>query len=174
MQLHKRARACALMMSLITASSVVLAAPDPVSEAVAPSDDAGPLVLQSVWINPGVFSLHFNQGYGYRQDNWGIGGQLNFNHDLALLGGSFINSNDARSHDVGILWQPLEWGPFKIGAVGGGFDGYPNMENGAWFPAVLPMVSTSYERIGVNFSIVPNYKNRLHGAFVIQLIGRVW
>ncbi len=132
------------------------------------------LAPESVWINPGFFSEHFNQSLGYRQDNWGFGAQVNLPNDLALLGGEFLNSDNTRSHDIGVLWQPWSLGPFKIGAVAGAFNGYPHYQNGAWFPAVLPMVSTHYGIVGANFSVVPNYGNRLHGAFVIQLLLRVW
>ena len=133
-----------------------------------------PWHVHSVWLNAGDYAEHFNQSLGYRQANWGFGAQLNLPNDIALLGGEFLNSNNARSHDFGVLWQPVALGPFRIGAVAGGFDGYPYMHNGGWFPAVLPMVSTSYGIVGANFSVVPNYGNRLHGAFVIQLILRVY
>lgn len=142
------------------------------------ADDAAPpdswWSPQSVWLNPGVYSEHFNQHLGYRQANWGFGAQINLPDDFALLGGEFLNSNDARSHDLGVLWQPWAIGPFKIGAVAGGFNGYPYMHNGGWFSAVLPMASITEGIVGANFSIVPNYANRLHGAFVVQLILKVW
>jgi hypothetical protein len=141
-------------------------------------DDApaasSPWDAQSLWLNPGVFSEHFDHSFGFRQDNWGFGAQLNLPNDIAVLGGEFLNSDNRRSHDIGLLWQPVALGPFKIGAVAGAFDGYPHYRNGAWFPAILPMVSTSYGIVGANFSIVPNLGNRLHGAFVIQLLLRVW
>jgi hypothetical protein len=129
---------------------------------------------ESVWVNPGVLSYHFNQSAGYRGDNWGFGAQINFPHDLALLGGTFINSDRQRSDDAGIMWQPYSLGPIKLGGVAGAFNGYPYFKNGAWFPAVLPMASTSYKWVGANVTIIPNYKNRLHGALVLQLLFKVW
>jgi hypothetical protein len=131
-------------------------------------------VPQSVWINPGVLSYHFDRHAGYREDNWGVGGQLDFDYDLALLGGTFLNSDNRRSHYFGALWQPYELGGIKLGAVAGAFDGYPFMRNGAWFPALLPMASVAYDRLGANLTVVPNYKNRLHGAIVLQLLFKVW
>ncbi|MGA2552900.1 MAG: hypothetical protein ABSF50_22380 [Burkholderiaceae bacterium] len=128
----------------------------------------------SFWVDPGVLSYHFNQHAGYRGDNWGIGGQLGFTDDLALMGGTFINSDNQRSHYFGVLWQPYDIAGIKLGGVAGGFDGYPYMHNGAWFPALLPMASYSYERVGANLTIVPNYKNRLHGALVLELLFKVW
>jgi hypothetical protein len=161
------------------AMGLILAIPVGLSPPIARADDSSSsagssYAPQSVWINPGVFSQHFNQSYGYRQENWGFGAQVNLPDNLALLGGEFINSDNARSHDIGLLWQPLSAGPFKLGAVAGGFDGYPHFHNGAWFPAVLPMASVSYGIVGANFSVIPNYGNRLHGAFVMQLLLRVW
>ena len=129
---------------------------------------------ESIWINPGELSYHFNRSAGYREDNWGFGAQLDYPHNIALLGGTFINSDRQRSHDFGVLWEPYELGPVKLGGVIGAFDGYPYMEHGGWFPAVLPMASVAYQRIGANLTVVPNYKNRLHGAVVLQLIFKVW
>ncbi len=138
------------------------------------TDPAFSYVPESIWINPGELSYHFNRSAGYREDNWGFGAQLNYPHNIALLGGTFINSDRQRSHDFGILWQPYEFGAVKLGGVVGAFDGYPYMEHGAWFPAALPMASVAYQRFGANLTIVPNYKNRLHGAVVVQLIFKVW
>lgn len=149
----------------------------PLSASAADDPESDPplsYVPESVWINPGELSYHFNRSAGYREDNWGFGAQLNYSHNLALLGGTFINSDRQRSHDFGILWQPCAIGPVKLGGVVGAFDGYPYMEHGAWFPAALPMASVAYERFGANLTVVPNYKNRLHGAVVVQFIFKVW
>ncbi len=129
---------------------------------------------RSFWINPGDDSYHFDRHAGYREDNWGIGGQIGFDHDLALLGGTFLNSDNRRSHDVGVLWEPLHFGVLKFGAVAGGFDGYPYFHSGNWFPALLPMASVEYEAVGANLTVVPNYKNKLHGAVVLQVLVRLW
>jgi hypothetical protein len=53
--------------------------------------------------------------------------------------------------------------------VVGGFNGYPKMRDGDWFLAAIPVASVEYQRVGVNFAIVPTYKERLHGAFTVQL-----
>ena len=51
----------------------------------------------------------------------------------------------------------------------GGFSGYPKMHDGGWFLAAIPVISVEYQRFGVNFAIVPTYKERLHGALSVQL-----
>ncbi len=129
---------------------------------------------ESFWIDPGLFSYHFDRHAGYREDNWGIGGQIGFEDNLALLGGTFLNSDNRRSHYAGVLWQPYELAGVRLGGVAGGFDGYPYMRNGGWFPALLPMASVAYERFGANLTVVPNYKNRLHGAVVLELLFKLW
>jgi hypothetical protein len=136
--------------------------------------DSNNYTPQALWLNAGDLSYHFQSGENFRGDNWGFGAQIDFPHDLSLLGGTFINSDRQRSYDAGVLWEPYSIGPVKLGAVAGGFNGYPYFRNGAWFPALLPMASASYQSIGANVTILPNYKNKLHGALVVQLIFKVW
>jgi hypothetical protein len=124
---------------------------------------------QQVWINPGLYSYHFDRSKNFRENNIGVGVQWLF----------AINSDRARSRYVAYQWQPLHWQPapgldVNAGVVVGAFDGYPFYRNGGWFIAPLPMVAVEGKRVGVNFSVVPNYGNRLHGALVLQLKLRVW
>ncbi|HEV7815927.1 MAG TPA: hypothetical protein VGP06_12605, partial [Janthinobacterium sp.] len=65
--------------------------------------------------------------------------------------------------------EPVALGPFRLGAVVGAFNGYPKMLDGGWFPALVPVLSYEYKRVGVNLGIVPSYKDRLYGAFSFQL-----
>ena len=83
--------------------------------------------------------------------------------------GRFYNSDRAYSNYAGVYYQPWKIGPVRIGAVVGGFNGYPKMRDGGWFPAAIPTLSYEYERVGVNIAIVPSYKDRLYGALSIQL-----
>ena len=62
----------------------------------------------------------------------------------------------------------------SAGVILGAFDGYPRMRNGGWFVAPLPLLAVEGKRFGANFTIVPNYGNRLHGAVAIQLKMKVW
>ncbi len=94
------------------------------------------------------------------------------------MGGSFINSNQARSHYAAYQWRPLQWqvANLEVGAgiAVGVFDGYPNYRDGAWFIAPIPLLSVESRYLGANFGIVPTIKNRLDGAFAVQVKLRVW
>ncbi|QGZ37741.1 hypothetical protein IP92_02903 [Pseudoduganella flava] len=122
-----------------------------------------------LWVNPGFYSYHFDRNDGLDDTNPGIGAEYRFSTVAAATVGRFHNSDRAISNYAGIYYQPISLGPLRIGAVVGGFDGYPKMRNGGWFLAAIPVVSVEYERVGVNFAIVPSYKDRLHGALAIQL-----
>ena len=128
----------------------------------------------NLWINPGLVSYHFDRNAGYRGLNWGFGVQSNISEDFSILAGNFINSDRARSNYAALAWQPLTWNSVRMGVVASAFDGYPHMLNGGWFPAMMPWVSIRNDRFGVNLTIVPNYRNRLHGAIAAQFIVRVW
>lgn len=132
-----------------------------------------------VWINPGSYSYHFDRNKNHREDNTGFGAEVWFARDHALMAGTFINSDGERSRYGAYQWRPLHWQPtadLKVdaGIAAGVFDGYPRYRNGDWFPAVLPVLSVEYKRVGVNFFVVPTIANRLDGAISIQLRLRVW
>lgn len=131
-----------------------------------------------VWVTPGIYSWHFDRSKDLRDDNVGLGAEVALAEDHILMGGSFINSNRARSHYAAYQWRPLHWQPanLKVGAgiVIGAFDGYPNYKNGSWFVAPLPVLSVEGRYLGANFSIIPTVKNRLDGAFAIQVKVRFW
>ncbi len=128
----------------------------------------------AVWVSPGLWSYHFDRSAGYREDNWGPGLQLDLGRETALVGGSFVNSDRARSHYAGVLWQPWALGPVRLGAFGLAMDGYPLMRNGGWFAFPIPAASLRYDRVGVNLTVVPSYGKRLHGAVAAQFLLRVW
>ena len=131
-----------------------------------------------LWLNPGVFSHHFDRSKNLREDNIGVGGELMLSADHVIMMGSFINSNRTRSRYAGYEWRPLAWqlSGFAIrgGVAVGVFDGYPNYHSGAWFPAALPMVSLESTRVGVNVVLIPTVANRLDGAVALQFKLRVW
>lgn len=134
-----------------------------------------------VWINPGLYSYHFDRSKNFRDNNIGAGAEVLFTKDHGVMAGTFINSDRARSHYVAYQWRPLHWETFESftvsgGVIAGAFDGYPRTRNGGWFLAPLPLLAIEGKRnrFGVNFTIVPNYGNRLHGAVAIQLKLRVW
>lgn len=126
------------------------------------------------WFAPGFQSWHPNRAAGYRENNIGVSLEADLHPEVALLAGNFINSDRARSRYLGAAWLPLELGPLRLGAYAGGFDGYPMMRAGGWFAAAMPLLTWRGERWGLNFSAVPNYRNRLHGAVIGQVLLRFW
>lgn len=122
-----------------------------------------------LWVNPGFYSYHFDRDEGLDDTNPGIGAEYRFSTVASATAGRFRNSDRAISNYAGIYYQPFSLGPFRLGAVVGAFDGYPKHRDGGWFPALIPVVSVEYQRVGLNFAIVPSYKDRLHGALTIQL-----
>lgn len=139
---------------------------------------AGAEFTPQVWLNPGIYSYHFNRDLDLREDNVGVGAEVLVAPDHALMAGTFMNSNRARSRYGAYQWRPLHWQPSGInvhaGILVGAFDGYPRMRNGGWFVGAMPLLSVEGKRIGVNFTVVPTIKDRLDGAAAIQIKLRVW
>ncbi|MGV7206408.1 hypothetical protein ACLB1G_00965 [Oxalobacteraceae bacterium A2-2] len=125
--------------------------------------------LREVWLNAGFYSWHFQRDKGLNDSNPGIGAEYRFSTVASVTAGRFYNSDRAYSNYVGLYYQPWRIGPVRLGAVVGGFDGYPKMRNGGWFPAAIPTLSYEYQRVGLNLAIVPSYKDRLYGALAFQL-----
>lgn len=130
--------------------------------------------LQELWLNPGFYSWHFQRDKGLNDSNPGFGAEYRFSTVASVTAGRFYNSDREYSNYVGVYYQPLAIGDVRLGIVAGGFDGYPKMRNGGWFPAVIPVASIEYKRVGLNFAIIPSYKDRLYGAFSFQLKFKVW
>jgi hypothetical protein len=142
------------------------------------ADAAAEEFQPQVWISPGIYSLHFDSSKHLRDDNTGLSAEVVLAKDHALVGGTYINSNRARTHYGAYEWRPLHWqiAGLDVGAgvAVGAFDGYPNYRNGGWFVAPLPLLAIEGSRFGVNLSVIPTIKNRLDGAFAIQVKLRVW
>jgi len=131
-----------------------------------------------VWLNPGIYSQHFDSGKGLRNNNIGFGAEVMLSNDHVLMGGSFINSNRARTHFAAYEWRPLHWKLYGAdvgaGIALGAFDGYPNYRNGGWFVAPLPLLSIEGRYLGANIALIPTIKNRFDGALAVQVKLRVW
>lgn len=131
-----------------------------------------------VWINPGIYAIHFDRSKNLRDDNIGLGAEVLLARDHGLMAGTFINSNRERSRYGAYLWRPLHWQlaglDVSAGIAAGAFDGYPNYRNGGWFAAAMPLLAVEGKRFGVNFGIVPTIANRLDGAIAIQVKIRAW
>jgi hypothetical protein len=160
-------RAGALFGMLFVSSALLCSA-----HAASPDDSP------QVWLNPGVFSRHFERNPSFREDNVGLGAELLPSPDHGVMAGTFINSQRARTRYGAYQWRPLHWllGDTLVsaGIAVGGFDGYPRYRDGAWFAAALPILAIEGKRLGANVSIVPTLKDRVDGAVVLQVKLRVW
>jgi hypothetical protein len=125
--------------------------------------------LSETWLNAGFYSYHFQRDKGLNDSNPGIGAEYRYSTVAALTAGRFYNSDRQYSNYAGVYYQPFSIGGVRLGAVLGGFNGYPKMRNGGWFLAAVPVASYEYKRVGLNLAFVPTYKDRLYGALSFQL-----
>jgi hypothetical protein len=125
--------------------------------------------LSETWINAGFYSAHFQTDKGLNNSNPGVGIEYRMSTVSTLTAGRFYNSDRTYSNYAGMYYQPVQIGRFRLGAVVGGFSGYPKMRNGGWFLAAIPVASIEFERVGLNIGVVPTYKDRLYGAVSFSL-----
>lgn len=124
--------------------------------------------LKEVWLNPGMYSYHFQRDKNLNDSNRGFGVEYRFSTVASATVGRFYNSDRHYSNYAGIYYQPVAVGPVRLGIVAGGFNGYPKMRDGGWFLAAIPVASVEYKSLGLNLAIVPTYKDRLYGAISFQ------
>lgn len=163
MMIHATKRK-ALLATLLAVSSLPALAES--SQGVALLD-ATP--LNQTWLNAGFYSYHFQRDKGLDDRNPGLGIEQRLSSVTSLTAGRFYNSDRRYSNYAGVYYQPIAWGPVRFGAVVGGFNGYPKMRNGGWFPAVIPVATVEYQSFGLNVAFVPSYRDRLYGAVTLQL-----
>jgi len=148
--------------------------------AISSAETLGPFAIveskpiSEPWLNAGFYTYHFQKYKGLNNNNFGLGGEYRYSTTTSITAGSFDNSNRQTSHYVGWYWQPLAWGPVRLGAVAGGFDGYPKVKSGGWFATVIPVASLEYKSVGANMIFTPKYKNMLYEALSIQLKIKVY
>lgn len=128
-----------------------------------------PAPLKEFWVDSGFATYHFDRDRNLNGNNDGIGAEYRFRGDLAATAGRFYNSDREYSNYAGAVWQPFALGRVRLGAVVAAFNGYPYMRDGGWFPALIPVATIEYKRFGVNFGLVPTYKDRLYGGLSVQL-----
>ncbi len=130
--------------------------------------------MSEFWIDSGFESYHFDRDRNLNGDNYGLGAEYRFSNENSVTVGRFYNSNRYYSNYAGVYYQPITIGPLRLGAVVGGFNGYPNMKNGGWFAAAVPMLSGEWSRFGFNLAYVPTLQNRLYGALSLQIKIKIW
>lgn len=139
----------------------------------------GSLVVESksiseFWLNPGFYSYHFEKNKQLNDSNFGLGGEYRFSTVNSLAAGVYKNSEWHTSHYVDWVWQPIALGPVRLGAAIGVIDGYPRVNKGGWFPAVVPVASFEYKRVGANVVLIPTYKDKLYGSLSLQVKFKVF
>jgi hypothetical protein len=161
-------RACWSLLRIVPGFCTVLSGANAAEQEFSPQ----------VWINPGIYSRHFDRSTHFREDNVGLGAEVVLAPDHALMGGSFINSQRARTQYGAYQWRPLHWqsGDIKVsaGILVGAFDGYPRYRDGGWFVAPMSVLVIERGRVGANISIIPSLKDRVDGAIAVQVKLRVW
>ena len=133
-----------------------------------------PQTKSQLWVNAGMVSQHFDKDKNFNNGNWGAGLEYRFNTVASLTAGRFYNSDRAYSNYAGMYYQPIAIGPIKIGAVIGGFNGYPNTNNGGWFAAALPALTWEGDWVGANVFVIPTIGDRVHGAISLQVKLKIW
>lgn len=128
-----------------------------------------PAVWADVWINPGFYSYHLQRDQDLNSANTGLGVEASLTSDYSFTAGFFKNSGRDTSHYVGVYAMPFSFGGFKAGAALGAFDGYPLMNKGGWFPAIVPTMALEGRQFGLNISFIPTIGDRLHGAVTFQV-----
>lgn len=107
----------------------------------------------SLWVTTGLRSWHRDESQlHYRQNNVGIGLALEMPHDLSLVAGTYVDSDNRRSNYGAVMYQPLHLGGVHFGALAGVVSGYvPHRLS----DAVLPMASYEYKWAGINLFWYP-------------------
>jgi hypothetical protein len=124
---------------------------------VSAAADAEP--TPQIWLNAGFLSYHADRSQDYREDNIGLGMETMFTPDHGFFLGTYINSDDARSHYAMYQWRPLH-GHLRSVSVSGGLiagvlDGYAR-NDGGWFFGAAPVLFFDGERFGANLVVIPN------------------
>ncbi|MBU3538942.1 hypothetical protein ICN36_08340 [Polynucleobacter sp. UK-Gri1-W3] len=122
-----------------------------------------------VWLNPGLYSYHFDQNRNFNSVNYGFGVEYLFSTVASVTAGTFRNSNYYQSNYLGVYWQPIAIGPIQIGLVAGAFNGYANTNDGGWFPAALPALTIKGDLVGLNLMVIPTIPGRVAGSLSFQL-----
>lgn len=129
-----------------------------------------PTIAKSeLWLNPGLYSYHFDRGRDFNSANYGLGAEYKFSSVASITIGTYRNSYYDQSNYIGAYWQPIAVGPIHLGFVAGGFNGYSNTHAGGWFPAILPAITWEGQLVGFNLLVIPTISSRIAGSLSLQL-----
>jgi hypothetical protein len=121
------------------------------------------------WVTPGAVSYHFENRDQFNQTHPGLGVEYHFDNTLAVVGGTYKNSNNLWSKYAGVNWTPqaLQWGIVKFGATAQVADNYKAARNGKPFAFAAPLIAFEGERFGANLYVIPTIRN-VTGAVALQ------
>lgn len=123
----------------------------------------------TLWFASGFTSYHFQTDQHLRNDNLGAGLEYRYSNNSSVMAGRFNNSDWQVTRYAAWLYQPLSVGYARLGFAVGVFDGYPKINNGRNFAAVVPLLGVEYKNLGANMTFVPTFHNRLHGSVSLQV-----
>ena len=107
----------------------------------------------SLWVTSGMISWHHNASQShFRDNNYGIGLSFEMPHDVNVVAGTYIDSDNRRSNYVGVMYQPLNLGGVRFGALALAVTGYTP---GRLSDVLIPMASYEYKWAGVNLFWYP-------------------
>lgn len=108
----------------------------------------------SLWLTTGLRSWHTNEGYWhYRQNNDGIGLSYEMPHEINIVAGTYMNSDNNRTNYLGAIYEPVDFFGAHLGVLGGFFSGYTSTR---LTTPIIPMASYEYKRVGINLFWVPS------------------
>ena len=140
-----------------------------------PSDIGAKPMVASVWVTSGFWSHHLKNRDIYNQKNTGFGFEVAFNENWSLAVGRYRNSVREQSTYAQAVWTPdatqVRLGDVRLaaGVAFGVVNGYPDMHDGKVSPALLPIASLEYGRVGINLTYIPTIAGKVDGALAVQL-----
>lgn len=152
-----------ILLEMLFSSAVFAQEPVNAFQMIAPKSKS------EIWVNPGMYSEHFQKNQNLNGNNWGLGLEYRFSTVASATIGNFKNSDNDHSNYIGVYYQPIAVGPVRLGLIGGGFNGYQSSNNGGWFPAILPALTVEEGRLGANLFLIPTVGDRIHGAISLQI-----
>lgn len=139
------------------------------AESIPISDNAQTNTINEVWFTPGFYSHHFQGDQKFNDNNLGFGIEYRYSTTYAVTAGRYNNSVRKSTNYAALVVQPLSLGPVRLGAVLGVINGYPEINNGNWFPLIIPVASYEYKNVGINLTYIPTIQDTIYGALALQL-----
>ena len=120
-----------------------------------------------VWITGGMNSYHNDRSHNYRENNSGLGVELQYSRDASVHIGQYQNSFNRTANYVGYSWHPFHYEKWKFGilwiATSGYSFGCQNVGDHdkrctaarGIIVAPIPEITYEYKSIGITIFIIP-------------------